>query len=218
MQIHPLVISPSTLLPPHTTKTSSNTSHNINRPHERRRPVDSPCRSLQHLNPHDVAQVYGQVHRVVARLRVTDIDAVQQEDDLFGSTASNGDVRLSTNRSSLTDIHADGVFQQIVNTLYGSLRNVGTVQYCDHSCSLTFRQGRPRAGHTDLLELHLAGCCHGCRVCHHRVCADTLRRGVSQRGHREHAAHHLSAQTAEQRVALVTEMSEHEHLALIKSW
>ncbi len=155
----------------------------------------------------------------MARLRVTDVDAVEQQNNLFGSAASYRDIRLCTNRSSLTDIHANGVFQQVVNTLYGCLRNIGTVQYSYHSRSLTLCQGRPRACHTDLLEHHLAGCRHRCRVRYHRIGADALGRGVGQRGYGEHATHHLSAQTGKKRVALVSELSEHEHRALhVESW
>ena len=88
----------------------------------------------------------------MTRLWITDVDAIEQDDDLFAGTTSDGDVCLGTNRASLTDIDADGVFQQIVNTLYGSLRNIGTVQYSDHSRSLTSRQGRPGASDTDLLK------------------------------------------------------------------
>ena len=111
----------------------------------------------------------------MTRLWITDVDAIEQDDDLFARTASDRDVGLGTNRASLTDIDAYGVLQQIVNTLYGSLRNIGTIQYSDHSRSLTSRQGRPGASHTDLLELHLACCCHGSGVCYDRICRDTLR-------------------------------------------
>ena len=197
----------------------SNIRHNVHRSYQRRRTINPPSRSFNHLDSHDIAQVYGQVHCIVARLRVTDINAVQQQDNLFGSTASNGNVRLSTNRSSLTDIHANGVFQQIVNTLYRCLRNICTVEYSYHSRSLTLRQGCPRACHAHFFEHHLAGRCHRCRVCHHRMGADALGRGVGQRGHREHTAHHLPTQTGEKRIALVSELSEHEHRPLhVESW
>ena len=85
--------------------------HDIHRSYQRRRAIDPACRTLDHLDSHDIAQVYGQIHRIVARLRVTDIDAVKQQDNLFGCAASDRDIRLCTNRSSLTDIHAYGVFQ-----------------------------------------------------------------------------------------------------------
>ena len=148
--------------------------YNINRPHQRRRPINPPCWSFNHLDSHDIAQIYGQIHRIVARLWVTDIDAIQQDDDLFGCTASDGDIRLSANGSSLSDIHAYGEFQQVVNTMYGRLRNLCTVQYSYHSRSLTFRQGCPGASYTHLFEHHLAGRRHRCRVCHHGIRADTL--------------------------------------------
>ncbi len=63
--------------------------HDIHRSYQRRCAIDSACRPLDHLDSHDIAQVNGQIHRIVARLRVTDIDAVQQQDNLFGSTASD---------------------------------------------------------------------------------------------------------------------------------
>ncbi len=54
----------------------------------------------------------------MTRLRITDINAIEQDSNLLTRTASDTDIRLCTNRSSLTDIHAYGVFQQIINTLY----------------------------------------------------------------------------------------------------
>ena len=134
----------------------------------------------------------------MARLRVTDIDAVEQQDDLVLGTASDGDVCLCTNGPSLTDIHAYSVFQEIVNTLYWCLRNVCAIQYSDHSRSLTLCQGRPRAGDCHLLEHHLAGCRGGGGVCHDGIRRDTLRRGVGQRGYGEHATYHLSSQTGKE--------------------
>ena len=85
--------------------------HHINRPHERRCPIYPPRRPLNHLDPDDIIKIHGQIHRIVARLRVTDVDAVEQQDDLFRGTATDGDVRLGTEGSPLSDINADGVFQ-----------------------------------------------------------------------------------------------------------
>ena len=46
----------------------------------------------------------------MACLRVADVDAVEQDDDLFLSAASDGDVGLCTNRTALADIDAYGEF------------------------------------------------------------------------------------------------------------
>ena len=107
MHLKGMIISPSSFLVP----PSSFPRHHINRPHERRCAVDPSRRTLNHFYPYDVIKVHGQIHRIVARLRVTDVDAVEQQDDLFRGTATDGDVRLGTDGSPLPHIHADGVFQ-----------------------------------------------------------------------------------------------------------
>ena len=118
----------------------------------------------------------------MARLRVTDIDAVEQQDNLFGGAASDRDVSLGSDGASLAYVYANGVFQQIVNTLYGGLRNIAAIQYSYHSRSLTLRQGRPRACHADFLEHHLARCRHRGRVGHDGIRRNTLGRGIGQCG------------------------------------
>ena len=193
--------------------------HDVDGSHERRGAVDAACGAFEHLDADNLAQVDGQIHRVVACLRVADVDAVEQEDDLFGSTSTDTDVSLCTNGSTLADIDAYGVLQQIVNTLYGSLRNIGTFQYSYHSRSLTTRQGRPGARHRDFLQQHLARRRGGSRVADDRGCRNTLCRGERERGYRQDAAHHFTPQTGKQRVALVPEMMEHEDWALhVECW
>ena len=107
MHIQPLVISPSTFnLQPFTT-----TGHNINRSDERGCTVDTSCRTLEHFDADDVVDVDGQIHRIVPCLRVTDVNAVEQQDDLFGSAATDGNVCLGSDGSPLPDIDADGILQ-----------------------------------------------------------------------------------------------------------
>ena len=107
MQLQPLVISRTPVLPyPRTSD-----SNDINRPNKRRCPIDPSCRPLKHLDAYDVVEVYGQVHRIVARLRVADVDAIEQQDDLLLGAAPDGDVRLCPGGTSLPDIDAHGVLQ-----------------------------------------------------------------------------------------------------------
>ena len=82
------------------------TRYNVDGTHQRLCTINTACRSLEHLDAHDVGHVAGQVHRVVSRLRVTDVDAVQQDGDLLLSAATYAHVSLRANRPSLTDIDA----------------------------------------------------------------------------------------------------------------
>ena len=146
----------------------------------------------------------------MARLRVTDIDAVEQQDNLFGGAASDRDVSLGSDGASLAYVYANGVFQQIVNTLYGGLRNIAAIQYSYHSRSLTLGQWRSRSRNTHLFQHHFAGGSGRCRVRNHRFRTHTLGRCVCKCRYRQHATYHLSAQAAEERVPLVSEVTEHQ--------
>jgi len=126
--------------------------HDIDGPYKRGGAVDASSRSLEHFYAEDVAQVAGQIEGVVGGLRVAEVDAIEQDGDLLLGAASDADVGLCTNGTALADIDAYGEFQQIVNTLYGSLLNVGTFQYSDHFRSLTLGQGRSRPGDTHFVE------------------------------------------------------------------
>ena len=117
----------------------------------------------------------------------------EQDDDLFLSAASDGDVGLRANGTALADIDAYGQFQQIVNTLHRGLLNVGTLQYSDHSRSLTTRQGRSTSGDAHLVEQQFACGADSCGVGDDGMCADALCRRISKRRHGEHGAHHLAA-------------------------
>ena len=67
------------------------------------------------------------------RLRVADIDAIEQDGNLFAATAPDTDIRLRTDRAALAHVDAAGHLQQVVNTLYWRRLNVFARQYSDHS-------------------------------------------------------------------------------------
>ena len=155
----------------------------------------------------------------MARLWVTDVDAVQQQDNLVLRTSAYRDVGLGANRSPLSHIHAYSVFKQIVNTLYWRLRNILAIQYSYHSRSLTLGQWRPRSSHADFIEHHLASCRGRNGVGNHWFRAHAFGRCVCECGYRKHTAYYLAAQTAEERVAFVSEMTENQALALhVECW
>ena len=66
--------------------------------------------------------------------------------------ASDADVGLRANGPSLTDIYADGVFQQIVNTLYWRRLYFVAAQYSDHSRCLPQSKRCARAGDLYVVE------------------------------------------------------------------
>ena len=107
--------------------------HDIHCPHQRRRAIDTTGRTLQHFDANDVAHIAWQVEGIVSRLRITDVDAVQQDGNLLTAAASDANVRLGTKGTALTDVNAYGIFQQVVNTLYWRRLNILATQYSDHS-------------------------------------------------------------------------------------
>ena len=115
--------------------------HNIHRSHKRRGAIDAGGRTLENLDSLNVADVAGEVEGVVPRLRVADVDAVEQDGDLLLRAASDAHVRLGSDGSTLADIHACGVLQKVVNTLYWRRLNIVTRQYSYHSRCLTKCQG-----------------------------------------------------------------------------
>jgi len=63
-------------------------------------------RALQDLNAFNIGQGHWQIEIVVARLRVTDLDPVDQEQRLFKSSTTNRHVGLYPRRSPPPDVHA----------------------------------------------------------------------------------------------------------------
>ena len=129
--------------------------HHIHRPYERRRAIDASGRAFQHLDADDVAQVARQVEGVVPRLRIADVDAVQQDGYLLAAAATDADIRLGTQRTALPDVNAYGIFQQIVNTLYWRRLNILAAQYSDHSRGLSKGKRCARARDLEVVERHL---------------------------------------------------------------
>ena len=107
MHIQPLIIS----LTSHFSPLTSSTCHDIDRSDERRGAIDASCRTFEHLDADDVVEIDGQVHRIVSRLWVTDIDTVEQQNNLILCAPSDGDVGLGPDGSPLSDIDAHGVLQ-----------------------------------------------------------------------------------------------------------
>ena len=104
MHIESLFISRISYLVPRITIAGND----IHRPHQRRGAVDAGSGTFEHFNALDVGKVARQVHGVVGSLRVADIDAVEQDDDLLLSAAPDADVSLRANGTALADIDADG--------------------------------------------------------------------------------------------------------------
>ena len=116
---------------------------------QRRSAVDASRRALQDLDPLDLRQVHGQVHHEVARLRVADVDAVEQHGDLVEGAAADADVGLDTHRTALAHVHPNCVFEQVVDGLGRRLADQQRVQHRDHPGGLMYgqRDTRPADRH-----------------------------------------------------------------------
>ena len=152
----------------------------------------------------------------MGRLRVADVDAVEQNSYLLTASASDADVGEGTQRAFLSDVGSCYELQHVVNTLYRSRLNLVVAQYSNHSRLLTLRQWRSSSSHLHHLQL-------ACGSYHRRVCiglvglgTDSGSLGMSQRGDAEGAHKHFAAQHVEERVALVAEPFELDGLAPVK--
>ena len=90
---------------------------NVHGAQERRRAVDAGCRPLEDFNALDVAEVHGKIERIVPRLGVGDIDAVEQHSHLVIGAAADADVGLHAHCAALTDVNAQGIFEQVIDRL-----------------------------------------------------------------------------------------------------
>ena len=112
-----------------------------------RRSIDPCGRSFQDLDALDVAEVHRKVERVVSRLRVGDVDPVQEDGDLVVSAAADADVRLHAHGAALAHVHAQGVFEQVVDRLGRGRGDGHAVQEGDDAGGTM--QGHGHAGRRD---------------------------------------------------------------------
>ena len=83
----------------------------------------------------------------MARLRVADVDAVEQDRDLVEGAAADADVGLDAHRAALAHVHADGVFEQVVDALHGGGADLQGIEYRHHPGGLVDGQGRARGAY-----------------------------------------------------------------------
>ena len=83
--------------------------HDVDCAHKGRRAVDAPCRSFEDFDAFNLRYVYREIGRVVACLRIADVDTVKKYGDLFVGASTDADVCLCTHRATLPDIDAGGV-------------------------------------------------------------------------------------------------------------
>ena len=183
--------------------------------HKRRCAIDTSGRSFEHFDTLNLTDIDGKIKGIVTALRVADINAVEQDCDLFVVASTDADVGLRSNWSTLADIHSCGVFQQIINTLHRRSLNVATLQYSYHSRCLVagHRSSRPHDAH--LVESHLAVGLGGNGVGGDRAYAHALGTCVRQGGYAQCADDHLASKTGKKRVTLASKSLEHNYSRLL---
>ena len=70
--------------------------------------IHTRCGTLKHLYTLYVIKGNGEVGTEVSCLWIADIDTVKKNSNLVKSASADGDVRLYTKATALTDIHARG--------------------------------------------------------------------------------------------------------------
>ena len=154
----------------------------------------------------------------MSRLRVADVDAVEQDGYLFAVAAAYAHVGLCSEWPSLAHIYSRYIFQQVVDTLYWRRLNVLAAQYSYHSRLLTQRQRRSRSHHVHLLKHHLSAAQGGVGGYLVGLNAHSCCRSVLQGCHTEYTDNHLSSQTCKQGIALVRELLKLQNTALVENW
>lgn len=114
--------------------------NNVYGTEQRRGAKHSSSRSFEHFYSLYVGHINWEIEGVVPCLRVTNINTIEQNCDLLIIAASDADIGLRANGTTLSNIHTGDVFQQIVNTLHWRTLNFFVVQYSYHSRRLTSRQ------------------------------------------------------------------------------
>ena len=191
--------------------------NDIDSPKERRRAEHSPGRALYNLDAFNLADVHGQVKGVVPRLRVADVNAVEQYGDVLARTSPDAYVRLCPYGTALADVHAHGILQQVIHTLRRRGGNLVASKHSYNPRHAASCQRCPRGRH-----VHFAQHDGAHRVCRPRavkVCAHAhaVCLGVSQGGNAQRPYKHLAAKAREQGVTLAAEMLELEALALVEN-
>ena len=117
------------------------------------RAVGTRRRALKDLDALNLGHTYREVHRVVAGLRVGDAHPVQQDGNLLAGSATQADVGLDPFGAPLTDVHAHGELEQIVD-VGGRNRGDGhAVQHGHDAHALAQIGGQAAGGDDDALKL-----------------------------------------------------------------
>lgn len=61
---------------------------------------------LEHFDVVDVGKSYRKIRSIVTSLRIGNVDAIQENGNLVKGSTIDGDIRLNTKATTLTDIHA----------------------------------------------------------------------------------------------------------------
>ena len=91
--------------------------HHIDSTDKGRGAIDSGRGTFEDLDPLDLGEAHREIGRIVAGLRVRNVDSVEQNGYLVGGTTPHADVGLHAHRTSLADIHPGNLLEEIVHCL-----------------------------------------------------------------------------------------------------
>ena len=151
-------------------------------------------------------------------LCITDIDAIEEDCDLFRVASTYTYVGQNAQRTFLSDVNSDGIFEQIIYTLYWSGLNIFTTQYSYHSRLLTDSQWCTRSSDAHFIHHHtLTGCC---RVAFNLVSlnAYAFGSGMLQGSNTQYTNQNLFSKNRKQGIAVVGEVLKLQNTALLKCW
>ena len=165
--------------------------------------IDTAGGSLKHLDALYVAHAHGEVCCKMSCVGIADVDTVKKDRNLIKDATINGDVRLNTKATTLTDIHACDQFEQIVDTLHPRLFNILALEYTHDTCRLQLSQRSHGATHGHLVDgLCLLGLLFLGIYSRSRTQTSFCLGSHSQCGHTEHSDSYLAMQAGKSTVPM----------------
>ena len=108
----------------------------------------------------DVAKIDGEIGRIMPGLGVGDVDAVEQHRNLVVGAAADADVGLHAHGAALPDVHAQGIFEQVVDVVGRGGGDRQAVDQRDGPRILVKRDGKLRSGDRNTVQHIVCLCLH----------------------------------------------------------
>ena len=114
--------------------------------------IDAASSSFDDFYPLNVIDVDGEVNGQMSRVRIADIDTVEQDGELVFRTSVHADVGLNAEASTLPDVNSCSEFQQVVDRLGTGGFDVLSVNHLYEANGFVGRERRTGGSHFHFAE------------------------------------------------------------------